>query len=100
MDRDLTSIDGLDDYGTCTDMVSLLTATEYMKYHKILGLKSDYSNWWWLITPASTPSNGYCGSICFVKSSSNLDWNTCLLSLGVRPILSLESSISVLLNKD
>ena len=46
MDRDLTSLDGLDDYGTCTDKVSLLTATEYVKYHKILGLKSNYPDWW------------------------------------------------------
>lgn len=28
MDRDLISLDGLDDYGACTDKVSLLTAAE------------------------------------------------------------------------
>ena len=53
MRRDLTSLDGLDDYGTCTDWVSLLTSAEYAKYHKILGLKPGYPSWWWLITPMS-----------------------------------------------
>lgn len=100
MDRDLTSLDGLDDYGTCTDKVSLLTSAEYAKYHKILGLKSNYPDWWWLITPASTPSNDYSRGVCCVLSSGILSWDVCDFSRGVRPFLNLESSISVLLNKD
>lgn len=100
MDRDLISLDGLDDYGTCTDKVSLLTATEYAKYHKILGLKSNYPDWWWLITPASTPSNNYARGVCYVHSDGILYWNGCGFTNGVRPFLNLESSISVLLNKD
>ena len=100
MDRDLTSLDGLDDYGTCTDKVSLLTAAEYAKYHKILGLKSNYLNWWWLITPASTPSNNYARGVCYVNSNGVPNWNDCDWTNGVRPFLNLESSISVLLNKD
>lgn len=100
MDRDLTSLDGLDDYGTCTDKVSLLTAMEYAKYHKILGLKSNYPDWWWLITPASTPSNNYARRVCCVFSIGILGWDGCDYACGVRPFLNLESSISVLLNKD
>lgn len=100
MDRDLASLDGLDDYGTCTDKVSLLTAAEYAKYHKILGLKSNYPDWWWLITPASTPSNNYARCVCYVGSGGFLDWFGCDFAYGVRPFLNLESSISVLLNKD
>lgn len=100
MDRDLTSLDGLDDYGTCTDKVSLLTSAEYAKYHKILGLKSNYPDWWWLITPASTPSNDYSRGVCGVDSDGVLGWNGCDCTRGVRPFLNLESSISVLLNKD
>lgn len=100
MDRDLTSLDGLDDYGTCTDKVSLLTSAEYAKYHKILGLKSNYPDWWWLITPASTPSNDYSRCVCYVGSGGVLSWSDCDCSYGVRPFLNLESSISVLLNKD
>lgn len=100
MVRDLTSLDGLDDYGSCTDVVSLLTATEYAKYHKILGLKSHYPDWWWLITPASTPSNDYARLVCCVFSSGVLCWLDCGCASGVRPFLTLESSIFVLENKD
>jgi len=100
MDRDLTSLDGLDDYGICTDKVSLLTATEYAKYHRILGLKSRYPNCWWLITPASAPSNDYSRYVCYVNSGGILSWIVCVFRYGVRPFLNLESSISVLMNKD
>ena len=100
MNRNLTSLDGLDDYGTCTDKVSLLTAAEYAKYHKILGLKSNYPNCWWLITPGSTPSNGYTRAICCVNPIGVMSWHGCEYCRGVRPFLNLESSISVLLNKD
>ena len=99
MDRDLTSLDGLDDYGTCTDKVSLLTSAEYAKYHKIIGLKSDYPDWWYLITLASTPSNDYDRSVCAVSSSGIFCWGGCICSYGVRPFLTLESSISVLANQ-
>lgn len=98
MDRDLTSIDGLDDYGTCTDKVSLLTSAEYAKYHKILGLNPNYSTCWWLITPMSTPSNDYVRNVCYVGSSGIINWSGCVYRGGVRPFLTLESSISVLAN--
>lgn len=100
MARDLTSLDGLDDYDSVTDKVSLLTAAEYAKYHKILGLKSQYKDWWWTITPASTPSNDYARSVCVVGSDGVLDWDGCVYSSGVRPFLNLDSSILVLENKD
>lgn len=100
MDRDLTSLDGLDDYGTCTDKVSLLTAAEYAKYHKILGLKSHYPDLWWLITPTSTPSNDYSRYVCDVDRDGTLGcWGGCSCSGSVRPFLNLDSSISVLLSK-
>lgn len=95
MIRDLTSLDGLDDYGTCTDKVSLLTVAEYAKYHKILGLESCYHNWEWLITPVSIPSNDYARCFCYIRSSGALSWGDCGCYLDVRPILNLKYSIMV-----
>lgn len=100
MERDLTSLDGLDDYGTCTDEITLLSANEYAKYHKILGLKSNYPDWWWTITPTSTPSNDYARGVCYVRSDGILCWGVCGYCSGVRPFLTLDSSIFVLENKD
>lgn len=95
MTRNLTSMDGLDDYGTCTDVVSMLTLAEYAKYHKILGLKTDYPDWWWLITPYSTPSNDYTNVVCCVNNAGSFNWYGCGCSNGVRPFLTLKSFISV-----
>ena len=99
MERDLTSLDGLDDYGICNDKISLLSASEYAKYHKILGLKSNYPDWWWTITPASTPSNDYSRDVCGVDSGDVLNWGDCDCCSGVRPFLNLEPSIWISLNK-
>ena len=95
MERDLTSLDGLDDYGTCNDKISLLSASEYAKYHKILGLKSNYPDWWWTITPASAPSNDYDRGVCCISSSGVLIWRRCSYCNWVRPFLNLEPSILV-----
>lgn len=100
MERNLTSLDGLDDYGACTDKITLLSANEYAKYHKILGLKSNYPDWWWLITPASTPSNDYARYVCYVGSNGILNWYGCGYCGGVRPFLTLDSSLFVLAIKD
>ena len=100
MERDLTSLDGLDDYGTCNDKISLLSAFEYAKYHKILGLNSKYSDWWVIITPASTPSNGRSYDICYVDTSGTLNRCVCSNFCEIRPFLNLEPSILVSLNKN
>lgn len=93
--RDLTSLDGLDDYGTCVDKVSMLTAYEYAKFHSIFGARSRYHDWWWTITPYSTPSNDYARSVCYVNSGGTLIWGDCDICDGVRPFLSLNSSLLV-----
>lgn len=95
MTRDLTSLDGLDDYGICVDNVSLLTVSEYAKYHKILGVGTKSPDWWWLITPASTPSNRYSYHTCHVNRDGTVYWDSVEGRNGVRPVITLNSSVLV-----
>lgn len=94
-DRDLTSLDGLDDFDTCIDRISLLSADEYRKYHKILSVNKEYPDWWYLITSYSTPSNDYATCVCSVNYNGALSWRGCDYYNSVRPFLILDSSILV-----
>ena len=89
---DLTSDDGLDDYGKVTDKVGLLTADMYRKYNRIIE-KYPVNDWWWLSTPWSTPHRGYSCSVRCVSTNGALDYGLCNFSTGVRPFLIFSSSI-------
>lgn len=89
-DRDLLSLDGQTEYGHCEDKISLLTVDEYRKYRKLLPNTND---WWWLITPWSTPANGYISTLTVVSPSGNVYGNCCGGSIGVRPVCIFSSSI-------
>lgn len=96
-DRDLLSLDGQTEYGHCEDKISLLTVDEYRKYRKLL---PNTKNWWWLITPLSTPANGYISTLTVVSPSgyvSDLFYND---SDGVRPVCIFSSSIFELGSED
>ena len=92
---DLTSNDGLDDYGTVKRRASLLTADLYRKFVKILDTCNP-ERWWWLATPFSTkrhesdrwalcvsPAGGIYGSVYNSRGR------------GVRPFCILKSTIFV-----
>ena len=53
---DLTSDDGLKDYGSIRRVMSLLTCNQYRKYVEILD-KHKIDAWWWLSTAHSTPTH-------------------------------------------
>lgn len=55
---DLTSNDGLKDYGNVKAKVGLLTEEEYRQHRDILPPLGD-EGWWWLATPYSTERAGY-----------------------------------------
>lgn len=96
-DRDLLSLDGQTEYGHCEDKISLLTVDEYRKYRKLL---PNTKNWWWLITPWSTPANGYISTLTVVSPSCVVsDINYCD-SIGVRPVCIFSSSIFELGSED
>ena len=53
---DLTTDDGLKDYGTCIVTIFLLTVDQYRRNRDVIPNADD---WWWLSTAFSTKSNGY-----------------------------------------
>lgn len=81
--RDLLSLDGQDEYGDCTDYVSLLSVDEYRQYRKLI---PNNEQWWWLLTPWSTPCNGYETQVSFVSPSGGINYYDCRYDRGVRPL--------------
>ena len=92
-ERDLLSLDGQTEYASCDDKVSLLTVDEYRKYRKLIP-NPDY--WQWLITPWSTPCNGYYRSVTAISPYGCFDDYDCNNRYGVRPFCILKSNILVL----
>lgn len=87
---DLTSADGLKDYGETTQKVFLLTCDMYRKYRSVI---PNLNDWWWLATAYSTESNGYAGSARNVYSDGALYRGNAYNDLGVRPAFYLKSFI-------
>lgn len=91
-DIDLTSDDGLDDYGAVKDKVGLLTADLYRKYNRIIE-KYPVDDWWWLATPWSTPHRGWLFAVRVVSDGGTLSYDYCNYVCGVRPFCIFSSSI-------
>lgn len=88
---DLTSDDGLKDYGETTQKIFLLTCDMYRKYRSII---PNLDDWWWLATAYSTESNGYAYYARYVGSDGCLGSSFAYYgSFGVRPAFYLKSSI-------
>ncbi len=91
---DLTSNDGLKDYGVIERRASLLTADRYRKYVEILD-KFKPDEWWWLATPWSTPSHESDRFALCVSPSGGIDNDNYFNDNGVRPFCTLKSNIFV-----
>lgn len=91
-ERNLLSLDGQTEYGSCTDKVSLLTVDEYRKYRKYI---PNANKWWWLISPWSTPCNDYSGTVAVVSPSGGIRGYGCRDGGGVRPFCILKSNIFI-----
>lgn len=89
-ERNLLSLDGQTEYGSCADKVSLLTVDEYRKYRKYI---PNADKWWWLITPWSTPCNDYSSTVSVVSPSGNVNRRSCNNYRGVRPFCIFSPSI-------
>lgn len=91
---DLTSDDGLDDYGKTTANVSLLTCGLYRRFVKVID-KHKINECWWLVTPFSTPTHGDNEWIKCVSPLGNFNFSGCGGNFGVRPFCILNSNIFV-----
>lgn len=92
---DLTSNDGLKDYGVIRTRCSMLTADLYRRYVDILDEYKPKS-WWWLATPFSTKrheSEKYV--ICVSPAGCIFGVNYFGGTRGVRPFCILKSTIFV-----
>lgn len=89
---DLTTDDGLNDYGKVTDKIGLLTDVMYRKYTRIIE-KYPVNDWWWLATATSTPNRGCRFSVRCVGLVNSLNFNYCDYVYGVRPFCRFSSSI-------
>lgn len=89
-ERDLLSMDGQTEYGTCKDLVSLISVDEYRKYRKFLPSTDRY---WWTITPDSTPCNNDSTCLRVVSPSGYIYYDCYGISHGVRPFCIFSSSI-------
>ncbi len=90
---DLTSDDGLDDYGTDRCKIALISDAQYRRFRKII---PNANNWWWTITPFSAAKNGYSRAARVVLASGALYYDSAWYGDGgVRPLCNLKSSIMV-----
>lgn len=89
-ERDLLSLDGQTEYGTCRDYVSLISVDEYRKYRKFL---PNRGKWWWTLTPDSTACNNDDTFVAVVSPSGDVGGDNYCSSLGVRPVCIFSSSI-------
>lgn len=88
--RDLLSMDGQTEYGSCEDYVSIISVDEYRKYRKLL---PNTGEWWWTLTPDSTKCNDDASYIRVVSPSGLISNDYYLSSYGVRPVCIFSSSI-------
>lgn len=88
---DLTSDDGLKDYGVSTNKVALLTCDMYRQFRSFI---PNLDDWWWLATAYSTESNGYDSLARRVSADGGLGSDFAYSGdFGVRPAFVIPSSI-------
>ena len=91
---DLTSDDGLKDYGEIQRKASLITADMYRRYVDVLD-EHKPGDWWWLATPHSTARHENENWAKYVSPSGCISRGYCSIGRGVRPFCILKSSIFV-----
>lgn len=91
---DLTTDDGLKDYGSITRKTGLLTDVQYRKYSEIIE-KYLVDDWWWLANAVSTPRRDVQYSVRCVACGGNVNNYDCGINYGVRAVCIFKSNIFV-----
>lgn len=89
-ERNLRSLDGQTEYGTCEDHVSIISLDEYRHYRELLPNEEYY---WWTLTPDTTKCNGnesWIRVVCPSGSVCNYFYDC---GGGVRPVCIFSSAI-------
>lgn len=89
-ERDLLSLDGQSEYGTCKDFVSLISIDEYRKYRSMI---PNFKEWWWTLTPYSTKCNDDAIWCTVVSPSGYVDYGRFDDLYGVRPVCIFSSTL-------
>lgn len=89
-ERDLLSLDGQTEYGSCIDTVSLLNVDEYRKHRKHI---PNTGYWWWLLTPDSTKCNNDEDSIIVVSPFGYFNFYSHFSGHSVRPFCIFSSAL-------
>ena len=91
---DLTTDDGLKDYGSITRKTGLLTDVQYRKHSE--GIEQyKVNDWWWLANAVSTPRRNVLYAVRCVACGGYLNCNYCFSNYGVRAVCIFKSNIFV-----
>lgn len=88
--RNLMTDDGMTDYGSCEDYISLITCEEYRKFRKLI---PNASGWWWTLTADSLEYDSFVR--CVDSGGSLVNYNAFIGTYGVRPLCLLKSDTEV-----
>jgi len=98
VDVDLTTDDGLKDYGACKAIIFLLSVDQYRRNRDVIPNASD---WWWLVTAFSTAANGYEHSARLVLTVGSLSFNNAYCGFyGLRPACYLDSDLLISIEEE
>ena len=94
INTDLTTLDGLKNYGVLNSKISLPTLDYYREHVEIFD-KYKIDRWWWLATADSAKPHCSPNWVLCVSPSCDFSYSIYDLNFGVRPFLRFVSSISV-----
>lgn len=89
-ERNMMSLDGQTEYGTCKDSVSLISIDEYRKYRSMI---PNFEEWWWTLTPYSTKFNDDARWLAVVSPGGFIYYGLYSCSYGVRPVCIFSSTL-------